>query len=121
MKIFVVCVLLTFALAHVQTDIRSGKVKSKGVNLGGWLVVEHWMTSNSVIWENVPEYLHGYGEFRLMQYLGHGTGDARFEKHRSEWITEGDIKELASYGINTVRVPIGFWLPGFDKTGGSDW
>jgi glucan 1,3-beta-glucosidase len=28
---------------------------------------------------------------------------------------------LASYGINTVRVSIGYWLPGFDRTGGSDW
>jgi glucan 1,3-beta-glucosidase len=56
-----------------------------------------------------------------MSYLGHEVGDARFEKHRSEWITEGDIAELASYGINTVRVSIGYWLAGFDKTGGSDW
>lgn len=66
MKIFVVCIVLTCVLAHVQPDIRSGKVKSKGVNLGGWLVVEHWMTSNSVIWENVPEYYHSYGEYGLM-------------------------------------------------------
>jgi glucan 1,3-beta-glucosidase len=41
-------------------------VKSKGVNLGGWLVVEHWMTSSSIIWEGVPEYYHGYGEYGLM-------------------------------------------------------
>jgi len=27
----------------------------RGVNLGGWLVAEHWMTSDSVIWEGVPE------------------------------------------------------------------
>lgn len=50
MKFIIVCVMLTFVLAHVQPDIRSGKVKSKGVNLGGWFVVEHWMTSGSIIW-----------------------------------------------------------------------
>lgn len=27
----------------------------RGVNLGGWLVAEHWMTSSSVIWGGVPE------------------------------------------------------------------
>lgn len=56
-----------------------------------------------------------------MQYLGHEVGDSRFKKHRDEWIRESDISELASYGINTVRVPIGYWLPGFDFTGGWEW
>lgn len=28
---------------------------------------------------------------------------------------------MASFGLNTVRVPIGFWIAGFDKTGGTDW
>jgi len=23
--------------------------------------------------------------------------------------------------LNTVRVPVGFWIAGFDKTGGTDW
>jgi hypothetical protein len=26
----------------------------RGVNIGGWLVAEHWMTEGSVIWTNVP-------------------------------------------------------------------
>lgn len=45
-------------IAHIQPDIRNGKVQSKGVNLGGWLVVEHWMTQSSIIWEGVPDYVH---------------------------------------------------------------
>ncbi|CAD8085294.1 unnamed protein product [Paramecium primaurelia] len=121
MRFILLFLMMTFVLSHIQPDIRSGKVKSKGVNLGGWLVVEHWMTSSSVIWQGVPEYYHGYGEYGLMSYLGHNVGDERFEKHRQEWITEQDIVEMASYGINTVRVSIGFWIAGFDKTGGSDW
>jgi glucan 1,3-beta-glucosidase len=23
--------------------------------------------------------------------------------------------------LNTVRVPVGYWIAGFDKTGGTDW
>jgi glucan 1,3-beta-glucosidase len=79
------------------------------------------MTSSSVIWDGVPDDIANRGEHALMQYLGHGNGDWRFNQHRAEWITEADIKEIASFGLNTVRVPIGYWLPGFDNTGGSDW
>ncbi|KAG9402787.1 hypothetical protein AC1031_006336 [Aphanomyces cochlioides] len=41
--------------AHIQHDIRAGRVKSHGVNLGGWLVAENWMTTGAVIWQGVPQ------------------------------------------------------------------
>ena len=41
-----------------------------GVNLGGWLVAEHWMTSASPAWNDVPENIANHGEFKTMQYLG---------------------------------------------------
>lgn len=50
-----------------------------------------------------------------MQYLGHAIGDSRFETHRSNWITSKDIKQIAAAGLNTVRVPVGFWIVGFDN------
>lgn len=61
------------------------------------------------------------GEHATMQHLGHNNGDWRFEQHRKTWITEGDIKEIAQAGLNSVRVPVGFWIAGFDATGGNDW
>lgn len=59
-------IVITLAACHIQTEIRNGNVKAKGVNLGGWLLVEHWMTSSSVVWDGVPEYYHSYGEYGLM-------------------------------------------------------
>jgi len=56
-----------------------------------------------------------------MDTLGHDQADARLKQHRDTWITENDIKEIASFGLNSVRVPIGYWTAGFDKTGGSEW
>jgi hypothetical protein len=41
-----------------------------GVNLGGWLIAEHWMTSASPAWNDVPDNIANYGEFKTMQYLG---------------------------------------------------
>jgi len=45
-----------FAVAtegHIQSAIRSGQVPSRGVNLGGWLVTEHWINPKDAIWNGV--------------------------------------------------------------------
>ncbi|TMW62428.1 hypothetical protein Poli38472_005046 [Pythium oligandrum] len=97
---------------HIQAAIRRGSVKVKGVNLGGWLVAERWMTEDAEIWQGVPQGIADQGEFVTMQYLGHSVGDARFELHRSTWITEPDIAEIARSGLNAVRVPVGYWIMG---------
>lgn len=122
MSIKLLLCLLVFAQArHIQFSLRSGEVKPRGVNLGGWLVVEQWMTSSSPIWQGVPESVYSKGEFITMLYLGHEVGDQRFKQHRDEWITEEDIIEIADQGLNLVRVPVGYWIAGFDKTGGLEY
>ncbi len=52
--VITVCIVSSFA-EHIQYRIRRGEIPMRGVNLGGWLVAEHWMTSDSVIWGGVPE------------------------------------------------------------------
>lgn len=47
--------VMALVSAHIQPSIRYGSVPSRGVNLGGWLVSEHWMSSSSVIWQDVPD------------------------------------------------------------------
>lgn len=41
--------------------------------------------------------------------LGEAEMSSRMEKHWSSWITAGDFSEMASLGINMVRIPIGYW------------
>ncbi|XFA98979.1 glycoside hydrolase family 5 protein [Candidatus Izemoplasma sp. B36] len=77
--------------------------KIRGLNLGGWLVLEKWMT---------PELFKGYNaedEYNLLLELK----DKRFDvlkKHRDSFINEEDFKWISEYGINVVRLPIGYWL-----------
>lgn len=99
---------------HIQEKIRRHEVKCRGVNLGGWLVAEQWMTWDSPIWKDVPGEISAQGEFATMKYLGHEKGDARFREHRDQWITEQDIADIAAAGLNTVRVSVGYWIVGFD-------
>jgi glucan 1,3-beta-glucosidase len=72
----------------------------RGVNLGGWLVLEKWMS---------PTLFAGTAagdEFALSQVPG---GRERIERHRQTWITEADFRWIAEYGFDAVRLPVGFW------------
>lgn len=54
----------------LRDDIKAGRTPMRGVNLGGWLVGEYWMTSASPAWNGVPTDVANHGEFKTMQYLG---------------------------------------------------
>lgn len=95
---------------HVQFKIRRGEVPCRGVNLGGWLVAESWMSGESSLWEGVPKAVASKGEFATMQYLGQEKGDVAFQQHWASWITEKDFEKIANASLNTVRVPVGFWI-----------
>ncbi|CAL1714506.1 unnamed protein product [Somion occarium] len=38
------------------------------------------------------------------------TVDEIFDKHWSTWFTQDDVNQLKSLGINTVRIPLGYWI-----------
>ncbi|TMW66881.1 hypothetical protein Poli38472_011997 [Pythium oligandrum] len=98
---------------HVQKRIRAGELGARGVNLGGWLVAEQWMSAGSDMWKDVPEGFQG--EY---QVLVHGNDKeariAKFEQHHATFITEADIAAIAKAGFNLVRVPVGYWIAGSD-------
>ncbi|KAJ7786634.1 exo-beta-1,3-glucanase [Mycena metata] len=83
-----------------------GSEKVRGVNLGGWLVLEPWITpslfdntGNSAI---VDEWTFG-------QLQSHSTALAALTTHWNTWITESDFAAIAAAGLNHVRLPIGYW------------
>lgn len=75
--------------------------KLHGVNLGGWLVLEKWLT---------PQLFEGSDardEYELMKTPG---SRQKIQLHRQSFITESDFKWLSKNGINAVRIPVGYWL-----------
>lgn len=83
----------------------SGKIR--GVDLGSLFVTEPWMASNA--WSsmgcgNAPS------EFDCVMNLGQDAANSAFKNHWSTWITKDDITEMQSYGLNTIRIPVGYWL-----------
>jgi len=88
--------------------------KVRGVNLGGWLVLEPWITPS--IFEQWADGGSVVDEYTLTAALGQDEASRRLNAHWSSWITEADFQEIASMGLNHVRIPVGYWafnpLPG---------
>ena len=95
---------------------QSGKqVLLRGINLGGWLIQEAWMTPL-----NKPD--KGLGEWDTREaFAKRGFSQEQilqlFDAYQDAWITENDLGTIASLGMNCVRVP--FWYRNFQYEDGS--
>ena len=81
--------------------------KLRGVNLGGWLVLEKWITPS------LFEGLEATDETTYCAELGE-RADTLLKQHWNSYITREDFAWLAKTGINAVRLPVGHWLFGAD-------
>jgi len=79
--------------------------KLRGVNLGGWLVLEKWMKPS------LFEGLVATDETTWCAELGRDAGP-RLRAHWDSWITRDDFLWLAERGVNAVRIPVGHWILG---------
>ncbi len=88
--------------ASEEPFARLGVKRWRGVNLGGWLVLEKWMTPS------LFEGIRANDEYAFCQ----GGADAlkRLRKHRDTFITEADFRWMAARGLNAVRLPVGYWV-----------
>ncbi|KAI0753516.1 glycoside hydrolase superfamily [Daedaleopsis nitida] len=111
MRFLLATTLLAASLARKASAAMPDKIY--GVNLGSWLLLEPWM---------LPEEWASMGgendcpcgecissEFALAQAYPDSV-DERFEKHWSSWFNQTDVDTLVAAGINTVRIPLGYWI-----------
>jgi len=82
----------------------------RGVNLGGWLVLEPWITPRFFEQVNVGQNLDKIvDEWTHAQYLDSDTYMERMVAHWDTFVTEDDFATLAGAGVSHVRVPIAYW------------
>lgn len=86
-----------------------GNTPIRGVNLGGWLVLEPWMNTDLFSETNFPSGKIPEDEFNFVDTLGYSKAGQLLEEHYLLWITEQDFETMSSYGLNAVRIPIGYW------------
>lgn len=79
--------------------------KVRGVNLGGWLVLEPWIT---------PSVFDAGGqaavdEWTLTEALGKDEARHRLSHHWAHFVGPDDFHQMAEAGLNHVRIPVGYW------------
>jgi len=77
--------------------------KVRGVNTGGWFVLEPWIT---------PSLFEGNGakdEWTLTEQLGKDAARSKLQGHWNSFFTQDDFYQMAAAGLNHVRIPIGYW------------
>ncbi|KAI8333353.1 glycoside hydrolase superfamily [Chlamydoabsidia padenii] len=103
---------LNQSFPYTRTPIR-------GINLGGWLVLEPFITPS--LFEQAPDPTKkpqerhetkdhvALDEWTLCQRLGPTRSRELLEHHYDTFITESDFKTMSEMGFNHVRIPIGHW------------
>ncbi|KAH7920763.1 glycoside hydrolase family 5 protein [Leucogyrophana mollusca] len=76
--------------------------RQHGVNLGSWFVLERWISEAPFRFAAEP------GQSDLDVARGSRAKEVLME-HWDTWVTESDFKWLAEHGVNTVRIPIGYY------------
>jgi len=92
--------------------------KVMGANLGGWLVLEPWITpslfyqflSSDDTWGvDAPQHT-GMDSYTFCTALGPEEANRQLRRHWQAWVREEDIATMAKAGTTHVRIPIGDWM-----------
>ncbi|KAG9242602.1 glycoside hydrolase superfamily [Calycina marina] len=82
--------------------------KTRELNIGGWLVLEPWITPS--IFHNINQSLGIVDEFTLTKKLGTDAAFAIQQPHWDTWCTYIDFQKIADAGFNMSQ-------NGFDNSG----
>lgn len=77
-----------------------------GANLGNWLVLEKWMSPQTFSGSDADD------EFYLPRTISRDDYVNRIRQHRAEYISERDFVLLRGMGINSVRLPVPYFVFG---------
>lgn len=109
--LLVVQLLATFLLGAVA-QMPTNKVY--GVNLGSWLLLEPWMLPKE--WQAMGGQICTdcsqciMSEFAFSKAYPDSVVDEKFAQHWDTWFTQNDVAQLKAAGINTIRIPLGYWI-----------
>ncbi|KAH0169142.1 putative Exo-beta-1,3-glucanase, partial [Aureobasidium melanogenum] len=98
-----------FAAPHSKraNGFNWGNEVMRGVNIGGWLVLEPWITPS--IFQAYPMSEGIVDEYTLGEKLGQDAAYNVLKPHWDSWVQLADFQKIANSGFNVVRIPIGYW------------
>ena len=78
----------------------------RGVNLGGWLSLEPFITPS--LFDTYQVGMNIVDEYTLTQHLGPQAAQT-LEKHYATFVTEQTFAEIQAAGLDHVRIPYSYW------------
>jgi len=105
-----VSLLVLLASAHIAQTLNCNDGKIRGVNAGGWLLLEPWITP--YLFEEV-----NYGEnfdmivdeYTYAQYVDPIFYRERMKLHWDSFVQREDFEKISAAGVTHVRIPVGYW------------
>jgi len=85
-----------------------GTTKLRGVNIGGWLVIEPFITPSIFTKYSTADFTV-VDEWTLCQKLGKTGCLNALKPHWDSFVKLADFQKIKNAGFNTVRIPIGYW------------
>ncbi|KAK6349303.1 hypothetical protein TWF730_010053 [Orbilia blumenaviensis] len=79
---------------------------ARGVNLGGWLSLEPFITPSLF---DYPKSASIYDEYGLTLHLGPEKAAKVLEEHYATFVTESDFAQIAAAGLDHIRIPFSYW------------
>ncbi|MBQ4157298.1 MAG: glycoside hydrolase family 5 protein [Clostridia bacterium] len=74
----------------------------RGVNAGGWLIMESWMTLT-----NAPSQLEAFKV--LDERFGKEKREELFKIYEDNYFSDSDFDNIKALGMNVVRLPFAWW------------
>ena len=79
----------------------------RGVNLGGWLSIEPFITPSFFSQYNTHDNI--IDEYTLTQKLGAAKSKTTLEQHYSSFVSEQTFANIQAAGFDHVRIPLSYW------------
>ena len=107
-KTFAAAVLSAMAFASRPDP---DNVALRGTNIGGWMVLEPWITPSLFYRFLGKQHSDGIGMdcWTFCEALGPKHANEVLRAHWDEWLKEEHFQMLADRGVELVRIPIGDW------------
>ncbi|EGW34884.1 glucan 1,3-beta-glucosidase precursor [Spathaspora passalidarum NRRL Y-27907] len=111
MLLYLRLLVLTTWVVQVLAN-NSTAFQYKGISIGGWLVLEPYITPTlfkdslnpGESEDDIP-----VDEYHYCKKLGKEEAERRLNQHWSEFYNETDFQLIKQAGLNMVRIPIGYW------------
>jgi glucan 1,3-beta-glucosidase len=100
--------LLLLLPAALARDCGDGKIR--GVNAGGWLLLEPWITPKFFEKVNVGENLDKIvDEYTYAELVAPDQYRENMRTHWDTFLAKEDLAAVAEAGVTHLRIPVGYW------------